>query len=398
MARRPTNPPEYSPGKFVDREYEIQLVREKARRLASGRAVDRRTIIFTGERGTGKTWLLAHLRTELLEQFSDMTVFLIDLRDYTDWDPTLAVGDILRRFSADIDGKSKKLGTTLSDMSRNLMQGTRPILEKRPLALLVDQAYWSDWSDRKLLAALEDYLLGPLAVEPRVLIVMAGRGRAYPWKTPELRLKAQFEDLDPFDKANDTAEQLKRQQEKAVSRAKEIHEISGGNPLANYLLATEENPSKALDQVVRGMLETVPGEERQKVREYLEALCVLRAFDEERIPTMLAAYYDNEDYRDWSYAAARQVRKALVKWAFAHWSADKGGYVLDELPRELLERYLKTAKPEEWKGLQRAASELYDGWAREYERARDRWQVEEKYHIQQLQQAGAGRSFAAAAF
>jgi hypothetical protein len=389
MARQSIKLPDYSPDKFVDRDEEIKLVKDRARKLAEGQAADRRTIIFTGERGTGKSWLLAHLQGEI-ETLPDMQVFSFSLRKYADWEPVLAVADILKSLDNQLEEGGEALGATLAEMSRNLMENVRRALDHNALTLLVDHVYESDWN---LLAALEDYLLGPLAVEPRVLIVMAGRGRAYPWKTPELRLKAQFEDLEPFDKANDTAEQLKRQQEKAVSRAKEIHEISGGNPLANYLLATEENPSKALDQVVRGMLETVPGKERQKVREYLEALCVLRAFDEERIPTMLAAYYDNEDYRDWSYAAARQVREALVKWAFAHWSADKGGYVLDELTRQLLERYLETAEHEIWERLQEAASDLYEEWAEKYARTKDRWQGEVDYHTDQLHHT---RSFATA--
>jgi hypothetical protein len=112
---------------------------------------------------------------------------------------------------------------------------------------------------------------------------------------------------------------------------------------------------------------------------------VLRAFDEERIPTMLAAYYDNEDYRDWSYAQARKVRETLVEWAFAHWDAEKGGYVLDDLTRKLIERYLETAERKIWERLQESASQLYKGWASEYKRTKDRWQDEEKYHIQQLQ-------------
>jgi hypothetical protein len=120
---------------------------------------------------------------------------------------------------------------------------------------------------------------------------------------------------------------------------------------------------------------------------------VLRAFDEERIPTMLAAYYDNEDYRDWSYAQARKVREALVEWAFAHWDAEKGGYVLDELTRKLIERYLETAERKIWERLQESASDLYEEWAEKYARTKDRWQGEFDYHTDQLHHT---RSFAAA--
>ncbi|HID63144.1 MAG TPA: ATP-binding protein, partial [Anaerolineae bacterium] len=89
MMQQPIKPPEYSPDKFVDRETEVNLVLERAHTLAEGRTVDRRVVIFTGERGTGKTWLLAHLQTELLA-LSGVTVFLFSLREYADWDPILA--------------------------------------------------------------------------------------------------------------------------------------------------------------------------------------------------------------------------------------------------------------------------------------------------------------------
>jgi hypothetical protein len=406
----------YSAGKFVDREAEIEKVLSKARALAERRPVDRRTVIFIGERGTGKSWLLAHLQNEL-GALPGVVVFLVSLGEYAGWDPIpsvvqatvrlaavslgeyagwdpiLAVADLLKRLSAATGGRREGLGATLADMSRNLMQDVRQWLGEQAFVLLVDQVYESDW---RLLAALEDYLLGPLAVEPRALIVMAGRGRAYPWKTPELRLKAEFIDLWPFPDESTTAEQLKRQHKKAVPRAPDIHALSGGNPLANYLLAVHDDPAAALDQVIEGMLETVPAAQRRQVRDYLEALCVLNSFDEERIPTMLAAYYDDESYRRWSYAQARQVREELVKWAFARWDADRGGYVLDGPTRRLLERYLETARRDQWERLQNAASALYTGWAQDYPRTKERWQREVEYHIHRLQNPPLKRSFAAA--
>ncbi|MEA3340929.1 MAG: ATP-binding protein [Chloroflexota bacterium] len=381
MGHKPVELLEYSSDKFINRQEKVEHVMKKVRALTQGSSVDgKRTIIFTGERGTGKSWLLAHLGAKL-RALSDVVVFGLDLSEYADWDPVLAVADILKRLNAETGELGKGLGTTLADMSRNLMQKIQPLLSKGVLVLLVDHVYESDW---KLLAALEEYLLGPLAVEPRVLIVMTGRGRPYPWKRPELRLKAEFIALKPFPDVDTTAEQLERQQKQALDRAAKIHDLSGGNPLANFLLGAQDDPAVALDQVVKGMLDTVPDEHRGRVREHLEALSVLRAFDEERIPAMLAAYYDDEQRLEWSYAQSRGVREELVKWAFAHWDADQGGYVLDELTRKLLERYLETAQPGRWKKLQQAASKLYREWARDYPRTHDRWQREAQYHAQRL--------------
>jgi hypothetical protein len=380
MNQQPIRLPDYSPDAFVDREDEVGLVIQKAHPLLENRAVDRRTIIFIGERGTGKSWLLAHLRklTEL-----ELTAFALNLADYATQDPVFAVMDILKQFSQ-VLGQGQVPGVTLAEMSRVVMENVRPRLEKQPLLLLVDWVYESDW---KLLAALEDYWLGPLAVEPHVLIVMAGRGRPYPWKTPELRLKAEFHDLSPFRDVDTTAEQLRRQRKEAVDKAPQIHRLSGGNPLANFLLAAHENPGAALDQVIDGMLETVPSGRRRSVRQYLEALSVLRSFDEERIPTMLAVYYSDPSYRGWTHAQARRVREELVRWAFARWDENQGGYVMDAPTSALIEQYLQDARQSLWKDLHCAAFWLYTSWA-EYPRARERWQKEVENHAGRLREAG----------
>ncbi len=368
------SPPAYAAEKFVNRKDEINLVLEKARALAAGRVVDQRVVVFTNGRGTGKTWLLHHLETRLAS-ISDLLVYRFRLSEYPP-EPLLAITDILTDLQRVIGGR-EQLGETLMDMSRNLLLDLRSRLERRALVLLVDEVHESDW---QLLAALEDYLLGPLAVEPRALIVMAGRGRPYPWRTPELRLKAEFVDLKPFPDVSFTTEQLKHQREEAVARAAQIHDLSDGNPLANYLLAVHKDPAAALDQVIEGMLEPVPTERRRWVRDYLEALCVLRSFDEERIPAMLAAYYHDDSYRGMSYIQARQVREELDRWAFARWNGEAGGYILDEPTRKLVERYLQTAQPDRWRQLHDTAHQLYEEWGREYPGSRSRWQPEAQYH------------------
>ncbi len=377
MRHRIIAPPSYSAGKFVDREAEIKLVVEKANALAAGSPVDQRVVVFTNGRGTGKTWLLAHLQT-ILHTLPHVIPFLLSLGEYAGGrDPHLAVVDILQQFGAEVMGQRQGSRTPPAEMSRSLKQDLQPLLEKQVLALLVDQVHESDW---QLLAALEDYLLGPLAVEPRALIVMAGRGRPYPWRTPELRLKAQFVNLEPFPDVAATETQLKRQVKWAAKRAAEIHDLSAGNPLANYLLAFHKDPAAALNQVVEGMLEPVPNPDRGRARDYLQALCVLHSFDEERIPTMLAAYHDDPAYNHWTFAQAKQVREELVRWAFAKWDESQGGYILDTSVRPLVERYLKTARREQWKQLHDAARQLYERWIAKYPRAQDRWQPEADYH------------------
>ncbi len=374
-----TTPLNYSPDNFVDREQELEELERMSRALLEG-SNGHGVLIFTGERGVGKTWLRSHWHELLRRQQAPL--LWIDLKEYRGKDPNWAVADIIRKVSVATGGPEKRLGADLAEMSRNLFAHLRKTLSgKKGLILFIDHVYESEWA---LLPPLEDYLLAPLSLEPRVLIVLAGRGRLYPWKTPELGIKARMMEIKPFPEPYITAQQLERQVPRAARDAPEIHNITGGNPLANYFLAIH-GVDVGLGQALEGLLVTVPEEHRRRAREYVEALCVLRDFDEERIPPMLAVYYDNPSYRDWTYAQARQVREELIRWALAHWDAERRAYVLDRIIRDLAERFLRQQRPDKWKALQEAALNLYTGWVREYPRTRERWQQEADHHQQQLQ-------------
>jgi len=373
---------QYVPVCFVNRKEEAELVMVKLRNLMEGRPVEKRAITFTGERGTGKTWLLAHLKT-LLSELTGVIVLCLNVKDYGGKDPSSAVAQIIRRVNRATDGSDEALGIELAEMSRKLVARLKEVLSIKVLILLLDHVHESEW---KLLSVLEDYLLGPLITMPRVLIVMTGRGWLYPWKTPELRLKGEFVNLKPFCE-EDTKTQVKRQVPEPCTTPEKVHHLSDGNPLANYLIAYYGISEGGLNEVIEGLLEPIPEERRQKVREYVEALCVLRAFDEERIPTMLAVYYDDDSYRDWTFAQARKVRQELICWALARWDSGQSGYVIDRTVRKLVEEYLKAARPDKWRALQQSASELYQEWAKEFPKTKERWQEEARYHISFLKRA-----------
>jgi Ni2+-binding GTPase involved in maturation of urease and hydrogenase len=370
-------PPEYSPDKFVARP-EVTEVLDKIRALVLEKQeekIPKRTIAFSGERGTGKTWLLRHLAESIPVEIEHTSVYFLDIKSDTTAHRVLA--DFRERLLELKNGLAK----TPAEASRQVLQELRAFFSTQFLVILVDQAYESDW---KLLGEIEEYFLGPLAIEPRVFVVMAGRGRAYPWKTPELRLYADFRKLGPFSDVKQTAEQIDKQAPETKTRPEEIHQLSGGNPLANYYLAK----GASIDTVINYILEVIPHEWQAKAREYLEALCVLQAFDEERIPAMFAAYYNDPTYLRWQYTQTRPVRDLLVKSAFARWNEDAGGFVLDSQTQHLVENYLRTEQPEKWRRLHCAAYRLYQNWIVEYTRARDHWQAQANYHAQQLREKG----------
>lgn len=374
--------PDYEPRKFVDRNEEVKLVQDSL----PGVEQRIRTIVFTGERGTGKSWLLKHLQREL-PRLGEMRVFMLDLLDYAKWKgPSLAVIDMLHHIASSIRKGTSPAGANLPEVSRALFQLLHPTMAQQAVVLLVDHVYETDW---KLLEVLEDYLLGPLAIEPRALIVMAGRGRAHPWKTIALR-RSRTVSLQPFPEQI-TREQLKRQHKEALPRARQIYTLSSGNPLANYLLAVHPDPAQSLRQAIDEMLETIPKETRPHIRKYLEALCVLRSFREDHIPTMLAAYYQNEGYREWSHAQARQVHDELMKSAFARWDTDRDACVIDEPTRNLLEQYLFFSSRETWRRLHEAALQLFEEWAKTYHDTSTLWSAEADYHTYKLASKSVSR-------
>ncbi len=369
------SPPSYSPDKFVDREEELRHLDHV---LESG---EKRAVIFRGERGVGKSWLRAHWEWQLRKR-KDLQVLRVDLKKYKGDEPEWAIADIIRRVGEKIGQTGEALGADLAEMSRTLLQHVRKT--KKRLILVLDHVYESDW---KLLALLEEYLLAPLIAEPRVFIILTGRGRWYPWRTPDLTFRTEQAVVTPLQSEEETRQQLEKQAPQGLQWAREIHRLTGGNPLANYLLAAEPQPAQASEAVIESLLEPVPEEYRQTVRQYLEALCVLRAFDEDRIPEMMAVYSDEPSYREWTYAQARQVRDELIRWALAQWDADKKAYVLDRIVRQLVELHIKQNQRQKWVNLHQAAARLYERWAKDYPATASRWKEEMQYHQNCLKEA-----------
>ena len=386
IADAPPAIPKYDCALFVNREREIEWVRKKAQALSLGESVRERTIVFWGYKGTGRTWLLKRLE-EMLPELGGVQAQYLDLGEWAVHKPDQAVKKVAGRI---VGQARKRLGRSVTrpsdeqansdDWSKGLPTDVRDLLGEYVLVLLLDHVYEADW---ELLKPLEEQILTLLAVQPRVLIVMAGRGRAYPWKTPELRLYTEEYHLIPFDK-DLTEQQLERQKPDAVPRTPEIHEMSQGYPLGNYLLAARPTVIEAMQETVNGLLDGVQAEERS----WLEALCVLRTFDEERTPVILAAYFEDGSIREWPYKEIRQVRDRLLGTRLARWKEEAGGWEVDEAIRPVLEKYLRETKPEIWRRLHCAAHKLYKDWERQYLEEQERWRQEAEYHAQCLREAG----------
>ncbi|RMF27664.1 MAG: ATP-binding protein [Chloroflexi bacterium] len=379
--------PDYHPARFVNREPEINLVVGRAQEIGGNQVVRRRTIIFAGERGSGKTWLLRHLAEvtllppglptgKQLKRAGAHAVYFSLLDGHQIADLIRALGKQIAQWQGGAPLVPQQGNIPLDDLSRLLQQDVERLVHQTPLVLLVDHVYEAD---EALLTELERRLLAPLATLPRVLLVLAGRGKPYPWVAPELRLYVEERTLAPFD-VETTKAQLERQAPDKADQAPQIQRRSWGYPLANYLLATKDD----LAVVIEAILDHVKSE----ARTYLEALCLLRFFTEDQIPVMLAAYHDNDQYRRWGYKKAREVRDRLLDTALTHWDSERGGYVVDEAVRPLLGQHLRERDPRCWQRLHCAAHRLYRSWAKTYPQTGARWAAEADYHAQALRQAG----------
>jgi hypothetical protein len=368
--------PNYSSSEFVGRQDKVEQFLSKASDFIQGKDINHRTTIFMGERGIGKSWLMNHLKHRLTAQSDNQfSVFFVDLHKYSGQDITVVLLDILNKFAQQILPDLKITDPTLAGVSREVMATLKDKVTEQPLVVFVDTVYEREW---EFLEELENYFIGPLAIEPGVMIVMAGRGQEHPWTTLELA-ECEVIPLDTFDIPL-TKEQLSFYERGNL--AETVHELSGGNPLANYLLAIyPDNPEKALDLTIKIALSVVPAEDDPtKIRDYLQAVSVLQSFDNDRILEMLKVYSERED---WDYRQVRKIRKQLIKLGFA--KSEGQGLVMDNMLRQIIENYLRLSQNNKWRDLHTAASALYNEWQSKFSEQKEQWQTQFEYHEQQLQ-------------
>ncbi len=355
----------YNHDLFVNRTDEISPILAKAHGMMSD--LDRRrVIVFNAPRGAGKSWLLQEIAWRLRSESSFRAVYL-DLLRYVEQPPDKAIRDVIADLSQEA---GFQVESSIYDIV-NSMVGALQIF-----VLLVDPV---DESSNGFLELLEDHCLVPLTTQMRALIVLAGLGREYIWKSPSLRYASSY-DLVPFT-YQDTQEQLQRQVPSAATQANAIQQLSGGYPWANYLYGQKMSPDVPNPPDV---IDTLLGDWKS-CRPQLEALCVLRAFDESRIQVLFEICFKDPP-RD--YAACRKVREMLVATSLVRWEDSKRGYIIDEAIRPILENDLFKQNRTRWRLLHQASAELYASWAAKYPKSKADWEQEAAYHFEKLKAAG----------
>ena len=371
----------YQSESFVNREAELALIVDKARRMRNNLSSPpnpperQRVMKFNAERGMGKSWLLQEAARRMTNEIG-MVAHYIDLEKYSKQNPEQALRDkLLPDLLTRLDASSAAY-QSIADATNHLILR----LDELPETLLVVLIDHMDESDKDLLDTLDNRCLSQLATRPNALLVLAERGKGHTWIT--LALRHPPTRLQRF-AANHTQEQLERQVPGAAGSVDEIQQRSNGIPLANLLFgqAIISSPSDPSPDVI----DTLLGQ-AQSLRRQFEALCVLRAFDELRMQAMFIEYLNAPGDPTWDNLACINARKDLVATSLVRWDGDKRGYVIDEALRPILENALRVQDESLWHRLHERAYRLYVEWANSYPQSQAEWAAEAKYHANAMKQ------------
>ena len=378
----------YSAEFFLDREEPIDLLVTTAQRVIQRDTGALRTIIFEAERGSGKTWLALHLVREIIPKFPQITPLFICLRPNKDHnkpkDNELFLDEFTLPASIDEDRQvedsvtrvmrwmAKKVNALRAEQCelRELSRWIIEAVETSPgaYALVLDSVYEANWP---LLAELEKYLFGPLAALQNVMTILTGRGRRYPWESPDLKLNAAARQLErfPTDKARQMIS-MQAHKEMTDQEIETLMDITGGSLLAMIIVAQSDEQVVAINTAIDNLLMVSTGEDRA-LREYFEALSPLDQFREEQFKSMLIRYYQargehvkQNQVEKWDMQQVRKERDKLLATNLVRWK--EGGYTLDKAVQNLVQKYMTSGQPKTWDALNREAFHMYNDWAENF--------------------------------
>ena len=387
--------PTYASKLFVNRTAEIGLVEGYVKQMKGEEVNIPRTVVFQGERGSGKTWLSLHLKRSVLSELPQVDVLLLglslpaeDLREaQTIEDGEWNVAQLSDDVRNDPDRSCKeiflwitkqmhfdfRLDSDVEQLGSFVVNNLADHLSHHYLVLILDSVFEAEWA---FLEKFERYFLAPLAAQSHVLIIMTGRGMLYPWVSPYLRVRVREERLGPFNN-EDSVKQIQLQVPESKVSIDRILQVGGGYPIANIYLAKRGDDPDALNEVIDLLLSVIPLHQREKIRQYFEALCVLEGFRDDEIKEMLGEYLSEGAPKDTTQV--RVIRDQLVSTHLVQWK--DGRYVIDEIVRKVLENYLmQTSEQDKWARLHKHANQLYKGWAQKYLRFKEYYDQRAQYH------------------
>lgn len=325
---------------FVNRDEDIQRIYWKISRLLERTLVFSPHTAFHGPRGCGKSWLLLHLNESLPQKFGDQIHLVFSPLDPED--PHLAE-NTLRRACAALDFRLPA-GVSLDEISRGLTEHCRQA--RRPVVILVDEL---DKLTPEQIREIDLYYIAPLYRLPNVLFILGSRVPAPGGYLNDVEFKRRVEnrELAPFG-LPDTEEQIRRLGGDPTI-APEILAAGGGYPISNAILAQgwAKDPAAALEACAQALLDRIP----EDLQRYFRALCVPDVIEIERMPCLLAVYF-NDDPRNWDTQRCRRILTDMLRTYLVRWGKwIPSGYGMDPAVRQVLRSALQRNDPALWEKL-----------------------------------------------
>lgn len=370
--------PTCDPEKFVNREKELSLIRDKVSRLAKGEsfAPDERVVHFAGPSRIGKSCLLEKTY-EILSNESACVPILIKLETLNRKPETFVEEFLARVYQEFCIYQNLEVNTILKKTSGSLKLHSSMVVRAINLStvakvavLLLDEI--DILRDEELLD-IEVLLLDKL-IQGNKRAILITAGRSYPM-FQELSLRPGTTNsfvLSSFDEKT-TSKQLEALWSGSATLARKIMELGSGVPGNNSQLLEHAvgNPPYLPDelQAVQSLLASLKAEIEKRFHPIIEAICVLQSFFPEDIIPLLKSHQALGG--EWDEAKIKQIFLELKQiqigpGGLINWDREKKSWVMDEPTRTLFERELKMRDPELWRQLHCRAYQMYQQWGEEF--------------------------------
>jgi DNA polymerase III delta prime subunit len=281
---------------FTNRDSEFERVDTVLKEKSRG------TLIFEGERGSGKTTFLFELYRRLSEQ-RELRPFLLSLFPYSAsefenykniWINTQRrfqkddIPEVLNRLAGYLE--IEPIETDDRDFQKDYFaRGLAYRVSKTIPVLLVDSIYECPDDIR---IELEKYILAPILASERVFIILSGRGKRPAWSRPELQ-NAEIFDLPPLAEEH-VKEQLEKMKSARVAEYRQIADLSDGYPLIVRVMGeSKKDLTNALNDAIEIIIQDVLPKNVNDESEYTETRSQIEKLSLVGIPFRIP---DVEDY------------------------------------------------------------------------------------------------------
>lgn len=391
----------YDLEKFVNREKELSLVREKVARLARGEpfASRERVVHFVGPSGIGKSFLLEKINAILMEESACVPVLIrLDSLKSKSKGKELIDEFLINVYQEFCRYQNLSVNTVLEKPSESRRQYSNMVVRAinlgavdKVLVLLLDEI---NILDKQQFQGIEDHFLQQL-IHANSSFVLVTAGRSYPLSN-DFAIRPSLMNTFPlltFDETT-TGDQLEALKPGTRDLAGNILELGNGIPRHNTKLVERiiGDPPSIPDelQAIRSLLADVKKEIDLHFHPIIEAICILTTWDpDELVPLFKIHPLLAREHRDESGGMAKIQELKQIQigpGGLINWDREKRSWAMDEPTRALFEKELKMRDPELWSKLHCTAYKMYEKWGDEFNS--QLYRDKAAYHLDRLQSAG----------